>query len=488
MERPVILVCDTLPFQLVRDEETGHLRRDDRQGDTGGLQVTCGSLMKSGHGACLVGWPGLYMREEEMVPSRDDVTTSTATSSGSALGIPVVPVCELSRDDFAKHFAFAAEMVTPHLHSLSEFSMGRWDDWEPFGLLGRKFGQAILKALDVQPSQHAPVVWVHDGDSLLIQVAKFLRNQETSREYTLSYTHHISFPPWEDLQRFPWCNEVMDGFLGYDDVMFMAQVHVNNFLECCREMSITVKVNEDGGTVYYQGRTVKVRKVAPSCQHDKLMKLAQVAPPLPLGLKQDCKILLGAERVAYTKGLPERVRAFGHMLERYPEHVGRVCYYQVGVPAGTEGVKVSRIHLKVQEEVEKAIFTVNETFGTPIWTPIHYVPHAMPHALLTGFYRDADVMLVTSLKDALNLVAKEYVSCQVNDPGVVVVSKYAGVSEIMEEALLCDPRDEDGLADIMHQALTMPLWERRTRMNKLQSRQEGCSVDAWVEKVLDGLQ
>ncbi|CAH1249423.1 Hypp8604 [Branchiostoma lanceolatum] len=487
MERPVILVCDTLPFRVVRDQKTGHLSRDSRQGDTGGLQVTCGSLVKSGHGACLVGWPGLYMREGEEMPS-GDVTDSTTTSPRALPSVPVVPVCELSPDDFAKHFAFAAEMVTPHLHSLSQFSMGSWDDWEPFGLFGRKFGRALLKALDGYPSHQAPVVWVHDGDGLLIQVANFLRNQETSREYTLSYTHHISFPPWEDLQRFPWSNEVMGGFLGYDDVMFNAQVHVDNFLACCREMSLVVKVNEDGGTVYYQGRKVKVRKVAPSCQHDKLMKLAQVAPPLPRGLKEGCKILLGAERVAYTKGLPERVRAFGRMLERYPEHVGRVSYYQVGVPAGTEGVKVSRVHLKVQEEVEKAVLAVNETFGTPLWTPIHYVPRPLPHAPLAGFYRDADVMLVTSLKDALNLVAKEYVSCQVNDPGVVVVSKYAGVSEIMEEALLCDPRDEDGLADIMHQALTMPLWERRARMNKLQSRQEGCTVGAWVRKVLKRLQ
>jgi trehalose 6-phosphate synthase/phosphatase len=193
------------------------------------------------------------------------------------------------------------------------------------------------------------------------------------------------------------------------------------------------------------------------------------------------RVVLGVDRLDYTKGIPERIHAFERLLELHPEHRERVILLQLAVPSRTEVPEYRRL----KREIDELVGRVNGRFGTPQWTPIHYLHRGTSPEHLVQLYRDAHVGLVTPLRDGMNLVAKEFVACQVGDPGVLVLSRFAGASETMREALLVNPYNIEGTADALHRALTMDESERRSRLAALRWRERRDNVQAWVDSFLD---
>lgn len=177
------------------------------------------------------------------------------------------------------------------------------------------------------------------------------------------------------------------------------------------------------------------------------------------------------DRLDYTKGLVNRLKAFEVLLEKHPEHREHVSLLQIAVPSRTD---VSE-YQQLKEEMDQLVGRINGRFTTANWSPIRYIYGCVGQQELAAYYRDADVALVTPLRDGMNLVAKEFVACQINQPpGVLIVSPFAGAGEMMHEALLCNPYEIDEAAEIIHRALTMPEDERSLRMNRLRRREMEC--------------
>jgi trehalose 6-phosphate synthase/phosphatase len=203
-----------------------------------------------------------------------------------------------------------------------------------------------------------------------------------------------------------------------------------------------------------------------------------------LGLRNaSCRRLLGVDRLDYSKGLVPRLLAFKHLLESRPEWRGRVQLLQVCVPS-REDVAAYRRH---RREVESLVARINGLYATPHWLPIQYLYRAIPDELLFALYRAADVMLVTPLRDGMNLVAKEFAASRVDGDGVLLLSQFAGAAEALSQAVLIDPHDVPAVANAIHVALTMPRGERRLRMQALRSRVRAHDVYEWGRDFLDTL-
>src|SRR5262249_17384360 len=193
------------------------------------------------------------------------------------------------------------------------------------------------------------------------------------------------------------------------------------------------------------------------------------------------RMILGVDRLDYTKGIPERLLAFEHLLEHHREHRGQVVFLQVAVPSRSH---VGDYH-RLKRQIDELVGRVNGRFGRPRWTPIHYLYRSLRPERLAALYRDAAVALVTPLRDGMNLVAKEFVACQVAEPGVLVLSRMAGAAETMEEALRVNPYHLDGVAETLHRALTLPAEDRLARMRRLQKRERDHDVMAWCTQFLE---
>lgn len=186
----------------------------------------------------------------------------------------------------------------------------------------------------------------------------------------------------------------------------------------------------------------------------------------------------------YTKGLVNRLKAFEVLLEKHPEHREQVSLLQIAVPSRTD---VSE-YQQLKEELDQLVGRINGRFTTANWSPIRYIFGCVGQQELAAYYRDADVALVTPLRDGMNLVAKEFVACQINQPpGVLIVSPFAGAGEMMHESLLCNPYEIDEAAEVIHRALTMPEDERSLRMNRLRRREMECDVNFWMRSFLKAM-
>lgn len=179
-------------------------------------------------------------------------------------------------------------------------------------------------------------------------------------------------------------------------------------------------------------------------------------------------VILGVDRLDYTKGLVHRLRAYEHLLTKHPEYIERVVFLQIAVPSRTD----VKEYQDLKEEMDQLVGKINGQFSNANWSPIRYIYGSISQAELAAFYRDAAVCVVTPLRDGMNLVAKEFVACQIEEPGVLILSPFAGAGEMMHEALIVNPYEVDHAAEMIHRALSMSLEERQLRMTHLRRREK----------------
>jgi trehalose 6-phosphate synthase/phosphatase len=230
--------------------------------------------------------------------------------------------------------------------------------------------------------------------------------------------------------------------------------------------------------VEYGDRAIRVGTFPIGIDFRAFEERALRAPALPETRRE--RVVLGADRLDYTKGIAERMHAVARLFELHPEHREKVVLLQLAVPSRSEVAD----YQELKREIDELVGQVNGRFATATWSPIRYLYRSFSHAQLAAVYRDANVALVTPLRDGMNLVAKEYVASQVKDPGVLVLSRLAGAGETMREALLVNPYNVDETAEAIHRALTMEEPERRSRMAALRKRESRDDAHAWVESFL----
>ncbi len=393
------------------------------------------------------------------------------------LGSVDLVTIDLSEDEVnGFYLEFSNRALWPLFHGFPNYVKSSQDNYRTYQRVNHRFASNLFRFL-----RHNDLVWVHDYH--LIPLGTELRRLGWSG--SLGFFLHTPFPPVDILTTFPGAESILDNLMDYDLLGFHTQRYCRNFVEAAR---IVMGENFDGHTCSRGASSVRVGAFAIGIMPGAFKDWASSSESIRYGkqlrqIVRGRRIVLGVDRLDYTKGIPERLLAFERLLQRYPSWHGRVSMIQISVPSRTcipeYGAK--------KHEVDQLVSRINSCFSAADWTPVHHLYRSYSQDILSAYYREADVCLVTPLCDGMNLVAKEYIAARTGDPGVLVLSRFCGAAEELREALIVNPYDIDGTADAVRQALEMPLGERRVRLRALDRRVKSHTGQTWCKQFLAGL-
>jgi trehalose 6-phosphate synthase len=295
---------------------------------------------------------------------------------------------------------------------------------------------------------------------------------------------HIPWPNFEAFSICPWQDELLLGMLGADLIGFHTQYYCNNFLDTV-ERAIEARIDWERFSVTRGEHTTYVKPFPISVAPDFVDDPVRISRPellRRLGIQAEF-IGVGVERIDYTKGLPERIRALRFFFETYPEYRERLVFVQLAAPS--RGM-IDR-YQEIQREVEDGVRELNQTFQTKTWRPFLYLKAHHEHRDIWAYYRHADFCMVTSLHDGMNLVAKEFVSVRDDEDGALILSRFAGASHELRDALIVNPYDLAGMAESIRAALEMPPEERRARMIRMRHSVVDHNIYRWAGLLLSEL-
>ncbi|MGO4222584.1 alpha,alpha-trehalose-phosphate synthase (UDP-forming) [Lysobacter sp. TAF61] len=387
---------------------------------------------------------------------------------------------DLSRRDHDDYYnGFANRTLWPLLHfrvDLVDYSRATYAAYRRVNAMFAEKLAPLLRDDDL--------VWVHDYH--LIPMAKLLR--ELGVRCKLGFFLHVPMPSSDLLAALPQHQRLFEGLSSYDLIGFQTGRDLERFQDYVRLFG-RGRVIENGVLETERGRRLRAGAFPISIDTANIASQAAVAIGKPAVRRLSASLsgralAIGVDRLDYSKGLPERFRAFGCFLKHHPEQRGKLTYLQIAPVSRGEVVEYQQL----RSELEQLAGHINGAHAEPDWTPVRYVNRNYPHHSLTGFYRLARVGLVTPLRDGMNLVAKEFVAAQnPEDPGVLVLSTFAGAARELDTALLVNPYDLDGVADAVAAAMTMPLGERRERWQSMMTLLKAHDITAWRRSYLNAL-
>jgi len=376
------------------------------------------------------------------------------------------------------YYGLSNEGLWPLCHIVHTRPQFRPEDWAHYMAVNEKFAAAVLEEI---AGVESPMVLIQDYHFALLP--RLIKRERPDARTAIFW--HIPWPNFESFSICPWQDEVLLGMLGADLIGFHTQYYCNNFLETV-ERGIEARIDWQHFSVTRGQHTTYVKpfpiSVAPEFVEDP-PEVSREALLERLGIEARW-VGVGVERLDYTKGLPERFRALGRFFERYPDFREQVVFVQLAAPSRST---IQR-YQQLEAEVDEVIRDINERFGTRRWRPIVYLKRHHDHHDIWPFYRHADFCMVTSLHDGMNLVAKEFVSVRDDDDGVLILSKFAGASWELRDALLVNPYDLDGMAEAVRLALEMASDERRARMGRMRLAVREHNIYRWAGLLLTELQ
>ncbi|WP_420391835.1 alpha,alpha-trehalose-phosphate synthase (UDP-forming) [Acuticoccus sp.] len=436
-------------------------------GRAGGLAVALVDVLRD-RGGLWFGWSGEVSEEGTFGPLQfhEDGNVSTAT----------IDVAQADFDEFYAGFANRALWPTMHYRlDLTDFDK-RLE--QGYRRVNERFANRLVPLL--RPDD---IVWVHDYHFFFF--GEELRRAGVTNP--IGYFLHIPFPVPEVLTALPNHRRLAEAMSAYDLVGFQTNNHLEAFERYLLEEADGVR-NADGSISAF-GQTVLADAFPIGIDAGAFSKFHEAdegAENLTLMRREldGQRQIVGVDRIDYSKGLPQRFEAFERLLELYPEHKGQVRLLQIAPPSRSE----VRAYLQIQRLLEGLSGRINGRFADLDWTPIHLISRSFPRRALAGIYRASAVGLVTPLRDGMNLVAKEYVAAQdPEDPGVLVLSRFAGAVEEMTEAVIVNPYSIDELAEGLRQAIRMPREERIERWRALNEKVTTNTAAAWSRRYLDRL-
>ena len=351
--------------------------------------------------------------------------------------------------------------------------------WRFYTSVNRKFAEALLSLCHTDD-----FVWVHDYQ--LMDVARHV--QETICLANLAFFLHIPFPAPDIYMKLPERQTLLAALLSYDLVGFQTQRDRRNFIQCVRTLIKNARVRVEGNlhVVRTEDREMRVGSFPIGIDAAAFATRAG-SPEVSDRLRsirarfQGRQIVLGLDRLDYTKGIPQRLLAFRSLLERYPEVRGRIHLFQVVVPSRVGIPMYDQLKL----EIERLVGEINGRYSQVGWVPIHYFFRSIDQTELLAFYRAASIALVTPLKDGMNLVAKEFVACSLEEDSVLILSQFAGAAaQLGRGALVINPYDIEQTADALYTAFRMSAGERRYRMRRLRRNVRAQNVFWWVDSFM----
>jgi alpha,alpha-trehalose-phosphate synthase [UDP-forming] len=387
----------------------------------------------------------------------------------------------LSAEEESSYYdGFANEGLWPLCHIAHTRPIFRASDWESYQKVNRKFADAVLHEMEGNAN---PIVFVQDYHfALLPRMVKAARP-----DARVAIFWHIPWPNPEAFGICPWQGELLEGLLGADLIGFHIPLHCNNFLDTVDKV-LESRTDREHMSARRHGHSTAVRPYPVSVVIDHV-----VTPRPPWGVTRNellrefgiraQSLILGVDRLDYTKGIAERLMAFERLLEERAWHRGRVTMVQIAAPSRTRIPSYIELSRKVEEIVER----INVRFQTANWRPVVLIERQCSHEEVTKWYRAADLCLVTSLHDGMNLVAKEYLAARDDEEGVLILSKFTGAAVELGDAVIVNPYDIDGVADAIHRGLEMGFGERRMRMQRMRKQVMEHNVYRWAASVLGDL-
>jgi trehalose 6-phosphate synthase/phosphatase len=457
----LVVVSNRLPIALTKG----------RQGEwhvqlgSGGLVTALTPILRD-RGGLWIGWPGTL---EEVDP--DDLAAMAGKNTGYALK----PVRLTAGEINGYYFGFSNEILWPLFHSLQ--SRCNFDPayWATYQAVNRKFAQVIA-----ENARATDYIWVHDYHLML--VAKELR--AIGVKCKVGFFLHIPFPPRDLFTILPWRSHILEALLEYDLVGFQTMRDRNNFIHYvegsikglhvdARRQVCTIATPQRQTRVGAFPIGIDVKEFARQAANKSVLERAKQLHDAIA----DHQVILGVDRLDYSKGIPERLRSFRNALERFDELRGKVALVQIVAPS-REDVPEYQV---LKAEIEGLVGEISGKFSQAGWTPIRYMFRNLERDEVLAYYRAADIALVTPLRDGMNLVAKEYCASNADNNGVLILSEFAGAAtQLRAGALVVNPHDIEGVANAIYQAYSMSPSERQSRMRRLRQSVAKRDIFWWV--------
>jgi trehalose-6-phosphate synthase len=343
-----------------------------------------------------------------------------------------------------------------------------------------KFAEALLHEMEGSVN---PIVFVQDYHFALLP--RMVKNARPDAKVAIFW--HIPWPNPEAFGICPWQGELLEGLLGADLIGFHIPLHCNNFLATVDRV-LESRTDREHMTARRHGHTSTIRPYPISVAVDPISPRRAAWSPTrdqlleEFGVRAE-NLIVGVDRLDYTKGIVERLMAVERLFEEHPWHREHVTLVQIAAPSRTRIPSYADLRRNVTEMVDQ----INSRFGKANWRPVILIERQCNHEEVTAWYRAADMCLVTSLHDGMNLVAKEYLAARDDGDGVLVLSKFTGAANELRDALIVNPYDIDGVAEAIHRGLEMPLTERRMRMQRMRRQVIEHNVYRWAASVLGDL-
>jgi trehalose 6-phosphate synthase len=452
----IVVVSNRLPVSLVRNG-----RKRAWESSPGGLVSALRPILR-GRRSVWIGWSG----------------GSEAIDPFEADAIRNVPLA-LSADEVKSFYeGFSNRVLWPLYHDAirkPEFSR-EW--WHSYVEVNRRFAEAAVEA-----AREDGFIWVHDYHLQLVPGMV----RERLPDARIGFFLHIPFPPQELFAQLPWRRELLRGMMGADVVGFQTRVGAANFAQVCRRFA---GAEGAGEALELEGRRVRVGCFPISIDFETFNAMAmteavaQRREALRDQVGRPRRLLLGADRLDYTKGIDIRLQAFRELLAGGRVKPADCVLVQVAIPS-REHVDEYR---ELRSKVERMVGAINGEFGEIGRMPVQYLHRSVDPIELSALYTAADVMLVTPLRDGMNLVSKEYVASRVDESGVLILSEFTGAAKELESALLVNPHDIDGLVRSMERAIEMPASEQAVRMAAMRERVRRWTVHAWASEFFAALE
>lgn len=454
----LIIVSNRIPSEFSGDSV-------DRTRPVGGLVSAIFPALKK-LGGLWFGWSGKIATSQPSIKTKESTVDS----------IQFVSV-DLSTTEAERYYTgFSNRTLWPLCHSFPTRINLEEEDFSAYKRVNEKFARNLIPYL-----QEGDLIWIQDYH--LIPLGKYLRNWGWRGR--IGYFLHIPFPPYDIFAILPWAKALLADFFYYDLVGFHTGNYKKNFLDSL--------LAEFGGKVindifHFNDKSIAVGAYPIGIEPEQFYKWSKSGDVKKQASKirsfiGSKKIVLGVDRLDYTKGIIDRLKIFERFLQRYPSWIGKVSLLMISSPSR------SRIPEYVQEKrmVDLLVGEINGKFAESDWTPITYLYRSYSQEELTAFYLAADVCLVTPLKDGMNLVAKEYVAARKHDPGVLILSRFAGAAEELREALVINPYDIEGTARTIRDALEMSGKKRKNIWESLLKMVEINSATTWRDLFLADL-
>lgn len=460
----IVIVSNRLPVKI---SHTG--KKPKLIPGSGGLVTAMAPVLRD-RGGTWIGWAGDKSGKSYKKLFKRETT---------GIGYSLIPISLKPLEVEQYYEGFSNATLWPLFHDFLDRCQFQPETWHTYCSVNRKFARTVA-----ENSYQDDLIWVHDYHLLL--VGKYLAELGVRRKTSLFL--HIPFPPWDLFMRLPWAKEITASLLNHDLVGFQTERDRWNFVRCLRRLfpGAIVSGPQRYQLIEYDGKITRLGAFPISIDFDGFDRLASskevadeawyIHERLP-----ERKLVLGVDRLDYTKGILERLKAFEILLEKYPDLRDKINFIQVVVP--------SRIDVKEYQDmkrtIDETVGRINGRFTYHDWVPIYYIYRTLSRTELVAYYRTSEIALITPLKDGMNLIAKEYCASSVETDGVLILSEFAGAAQQLgKSSLLVNPFNVEEVADKIYTAFHMPEEERKSRMRRLRAEVRRNNIFRWVEQFL----